>query len=56
MFLGDSSDQVNSLVRAAVAQAGGNVTTVVAVREPLDLEGLDHEAAGTHYASLALHR
>ncbi len=52
VFLGESSDQINSLVRAAVAQAGANVTTVVAVREPLDVEGLEHEAAGTHYASL----
>ncbi len=53
VFLGGSSDQINSLVRTAVAQAGGDVTTVVAVREPLDVEGLAHEAAGTHYASLA---
>jgi hypothetical protein len=53
MFLGGSSDQINSLVRNAVAQAGGQVTTVVAVREPLDLEGLAHEATGTHYAALA---
>ena len=30
---------VNALVRTAVAQAGGDVTTVVAVREPLDLAG-----------------
>jgi Copper transport outer membrane protein, MctB len=53
VFLGGSSDQVNSLVRTAVAQAGGNVTTVIAVREPLDVEGLEHEVAGTHYAGLA---
>jgi len=53
LFLGASSDQINSLVRAAVSQAGGNVATVVAVREPLDLAGLDHDAAGTHYAQLA---
>jgi hypothetical protein len=52
VFLGESSNQINSLVRTAVAQAGGNVTTVVAVREPLDVEGLEHEAAGTHYAAL----
>jgi hypothetical protein len=52
VFLGESSNQINSLVRAAVAQAGANVTTVVAVREPLDIEGLEHEAAGTHYATL----
>lgn len=53
MFLGGSSDQINSLVRNAIAQAGGQVTTVVVVREPLDLEGLSHEASGTHYAALA---
>jgi hypothetical protein len=52
VFLGGSSDQVNSLVRSAIAQAGGNLSTVVAVREPLDLAGLDHEAAGTHYSPL----
>jgi hypothetical protein len=53
VFLGGSSDQVDSLVRTAVAQAGGDVATVVAVREPLDLTGIAHEAAGTHYAPLA---
>jgi hypothetical protein len=53
VFLGGSSDQINSLVRTAVAQAGGAVTTVVAVREPLDVEGLEHETAGTHYAALS---
>jgi hypothetical protein len=53
VFLGSTSDQVNSLVRDAVTQAGGDLTTVVAVREPLDLTGLADEAAGTHYAALA---
>ena len=53
VFLGGSSDAVDTLVRNAVAQAGGQLTTVVAVREPLDLEGLAHEAGGTHYAALA---
>jgi hypothetical protein len=53
VFLGGSSDQVDSLVRTAVAQAGGDVTTVVAVREPPDLSGLAREASGTHYVSLA---
>jgi len=53
VFLGGSSDRVNSLVRAAVTQAGGAVATVVAVREPLDLEGIAQEAAGTHFAPLA---
>ncbi len=53
VFLGNSSDQVNSLVRAAVSQAGGDLATVVAVREPLDLAGLSRGAVGTHYAALA---
>jgi len=53
VFLGGSSDQVNSLVSGAVTQAGGALATVVAVREPLDLAGLAHDAAGTHYAALA---
>jgi len=52
VFLGNSSNQVNGLVRTAVTQAGANLQTVVAVREPLDLEGIDREAAGTHYAEL----
>jgi len=53
VFLGGSSDQVNGLVHTAVTEAGGNVATVVAVREPLDLSGIDSEAAGTHYSQLA---
>lgn len=53
VFLGGSSDEVDGLVRTAVAQAGGNVTTVVAVQEPLNLPGIAHEAAGTRYAAVA---
>jgi hypothetical protein len=53
VFLGGSSDEVDGLVRTAVAQAGGNVTTVVALQDPLNLVGIAHEAAGTRYASLA---
>jgi hypothetical protein len=53
VFLGGSSDEVDGLVRTAVAQAGGNVRTVVAVQEPLNLPGIAHEAAGTRYASVA---
>ena len=53
VFLGSSSDQINSLVRAAVTQAGGDLATVVAVREPLDLSGLGRAAEGTRYAALA---
>jgi hypothetical protein len=52
VFLGGSSNQVDSLVQSAVAQAGGSLASVVAVREPLDIAGLEHEAAGTHYVPL----
>src|ERR1700676_4016797 len=40
VFLGGSSDRVNGLVRDALTQAGGDLATVVAVREPLDPAGL----------------
>jgi copper transport outer membrane protein MctB len=53
VFLGGSSDRVNSLVRGAVTSAGASLATVVAVREPLDLAGIARDAAGTHYAALA---
>ena len=53
VFLGGSSDKVNGLVRTAVTQAGGDLAIVIAVREPLDLQGIGREAAGTHYAALA---
>jgi len=53
VFLGESSDQIDGLVRSAVTQAGGNLSIAVAVREPLDLHGIGGEAAGTRYAALA---
>jgi hypothetical protein len=53
VFLGESSDKIDSYVREAVTQAGGNLKTVVTVREPLDLEGLGQLAAGTQYTLLA---
>jgi len=53
VFLGGSSDRVNSLVRTALSGAGASLATVVAVREPLDLEGIARDAAGTRYAALA---
>jgi hypothetical protein len=53
VFLGASSDHANGLVRAAVTQAGGDLTVVAAVREPLNLPAIAREAAGTHYAALA---
>jgi Copper transport outer membrane protein, MctB len=53
VFLGGSSNRVNALVRDAVTQAGGDMATVVAVREPLDLSGIGRAAEGTRYAALA---
>ncbi len=53
VFLGASSDRVDGLVRSAVTQAGGDLTVVTAVREPLNLAAISQEAAGTHYAALA---
>jgi Copper transport outer membrane protein, MctB len=52
VFLGASSDRVDGLVRSAVTQAGGDLTVVAAVREPLGLSAIAQEAAGTHYAAL----
>ncbi len=52
VFLGGTSDQINSLTRTAISQAGGDLATVIAVREPLDEAGIDREAAGTHYSPL----
>ncbi|HTZ88671.1 MAG TPA: copper transporter [Solirubrobacteraceae bacterium] len=52
VFLGGSSNRINSLVRDAVTQAGGNLATVVAVREPLDLTGIASAAEGTRFAAL----
>jgi Copper transport outer membrane protein, MctB len=52
VFLGGASDRVDGLVRNAVTQAGGDLATVVAIREPLDLAGLARVAIGTHYAAL----
>jgi hypothetical protein len=53
VFLGGSSDTANALVRAAVTQAGGDLATVVAVREPLDLAAISRDAAGTRFAALS---
>jgi hypothetical protein len=52
VFLGNASDQIDGLARSAVSQAGGDVVTVIAVREPVDLAGLARDAAGTRYAAL----
>jgi hypothetical protein len=52
VFLGSSSDRIDGLVREAVTQAGGELVTVVAVHEPLDVAGIAQQATGTPYAAL----
>jgi copper transport outer membrane protein MctB len=52
VFLGSSSDKVNSLVRAAVTQSSGQLAMVVAVREPIDASALARDVAGTSYAAI----
>jgi Copper transport outer membrane protein, MctB len=53
VFMGGPSNRVNGLVRDAVTQAGGDLATVVAVREPLDLAGIARLAEGTRFAGIA---
>jgi hypothetical protein len=53
VFLGPPSNGINSFVREAVTQAGGDLATVIAVREPLDLAGIARLAEGTRFAGLA---
>jgi hypothetical protein len=53
VFLGSPSNGVNGYVREAVTQAGGDLATVIAVREPLDLAGIARLAEGTRFAGLA---
>jgi len=53
VFLGDSSDRIDSLVRSGIAEAGGNVKAVVAVRQPLDATGIAAQATGYRYTALA---
>jgi hypothetical protein len=53
VFLGNTSDQIDSLVRSGVAEAGGNVKAVVAVREPLNTAGIAAQATGYRYTALA---
>jgi hypothetical protein len=53
VFLGPPSNGVNGYVREAVTQAGGDLATVIAVREPLDLAGVARLAEGTRFAGLA---
>jgi Copper transport outer membrane protein, MctB len=53
VFLGGSSDTIDTYVRDGVAEAGGSVKGVVAINEPLDLNGLATQASGYRYSALA---
>jgi Copper transport outer membrane protein, MctB len=52
VFLGDADEDTDQFAREAVSEAGGRLTAVVAVREPLELAGLAQAATGTRYAAL----
>lgn len=52
VFLGESSNKIDTLVRDAVGEAGGNLKAVVAVREPLDTSGVAAQATGYRYTAL----
>lgn len=53
VFLGGSSERIDGLVHDAVTEAGGQVPSVVAVSEPLNLNGIEQDAVGTHFQNLA---
>jgi hypothetical protein len=53
LFLGGSSDTIDTHVRDAVGKAGGSVKGVVAIREPLDTGGIAAQASGYRYSALA---
>lgn len=53
VFLGEPSNEAASLVRDAVREAGGEVKSIVAVREPPQAAALAPETASPLYAALA---
>jgi len=53
VFLGGASQRIDGLVHDAVAEAGGQVPSVVAVSEPLDLGSIESDAVGTHFQDLS---
>jgi hypothetical protein len=53
VFLGRTSDAMVGRVRDALRETGGRLTTVVTVREPVDVDGLAQAAEGTRYERLA---
>jgi hypothetical protein len=53
VFLGEPSNEADSLVRAGVKAAGGEVKSVIAVREPPEAAALAAESAIPGYAAMA---
>lgn len=53
VFLGEPSNEAASLVRDGVKQAGGEVKSIVAVREPPEASALASALASPTYAALA---
>ncbi len=53
VFLGGSSDTIDTYVRDGVGEAGGSVKGVAAIREPLDTQGVAAQATGYRYSALA---
>jgi copper transport outer membrane protein MctB len=53
VFLGGSSERVDTLVRDTVTQAGGELSSVTAIAEPLVLAKLGSAASGTRYQALS---
>ncbi len=53
VFLGSPSERVDSLVRSAVTQAGGELSSVITVIQPLNFPALAQHATGTQYTALA---
>jgi hypothetical protein len=52
VFLGGSSDQVDSLVRAALQPTGGQLGAVGVVGEPINRQAIAGASTGTRYAAL----
>jgi Copper transport outer membrane protein, MctB len=53
VFLGSSSQHVDGLVRSAVTEAGGEISNVITVIQPLNFAAISQRAAGTQYTALA---
>jgi copper transport outer membrane protein MctB len=52
VFLGKTSDRIVHELREALQDTGGRLSTVLTVREPVDLERLAGAAQGTRYGAL----